>query len=84
MIDFWAEWCGPCRMIAPYVEQMATEYEGRAVVGKVNVEESPDIANRYGIRNIPTLLFLKGGELIDKQVGATTKTVLADKLNALL
>ena len=84
MIDFWAEWCGPCRVIAPYVEQVATEYEGKAVVGKVNVEQSPDIANRYGIRNIPTILFFKGGELVDKHVGATSKTVLADKLNALL
>jgi len=84
MIDFWAEWCGPCRMIGPFVEQIATEYEGRAVVGKVNVEQSPEIANKYGIRNIPTILFFKGGELVDKQVGATTKALLADKLNALL
>ena len=84
MIDFWAEWCGPCRMIAPFVEQIATEYEGKALVGKVNVEESPEIANKYGIRNIPTILFFKGGELVDKHVGATTKAVLTDKLNALL
>jgi len=84
MIDFWAEWCGPCRMIGPFVEQIATEYEGKAIVGKVNVEESPEIANKYGIRNIPTILFFKYGELVDKQVGATTKAVLAGKLNALL
>ena len=84
MIDFWAEWCGPCRVIAPYVEQLATEYEGKAIVGKVNVEDSPDIANRYGIRNIPTLLFIKGGELVDKQVGATSLAVLKNKLDALL
>ena len=84
MIDFWAEWCGPCRVIAPYVEQIAAEYEGRAVVGKVNVEQSPEIASRYGIRNIPMLLFFKGGELVDKHVGATNKAVLTDKLNALL
>ena len=84
LVDFWAEWCGPCRMIAPYVEQLATEYEGRAIVGKVNIEECPDITNQYGIRNIPTLLYFKGGEVVDKQVGATNKAVLAGKLNALL
>ena len=84
MIDFWAEWCGPCRVIAPYVEQIAEEYDGRAVVGKVNVEQSPEIANTYGIRNIPTLLFFKDGELVDKHVGATNKAVLTGKLNALL
>ncbi len=84
LIDFWAEWCGPCRMIAPYVEQIATEYEGKAVVGKVDIEQNNDIATRYGIRNIPTLLFFKGGEVVDKQVGMTTKAALAGKLNALL
>ena len=84
LVDFWAEWCGPCRMIAPYVEQLATEYEGRAIVGKVNIEECPDITNQYGIRNIPTLLYFKGGKVTDKQVGATNKAVLANKLNALL
>ena len=84
MVDFWAEWCGPCRVIAPYVEQLAAEYEGKVVVGKVNVEQCSDIANRFGIRNIPTILFFKGGELVDKHVGATSKAVLADKLNALL
>ena len=84
MIDFWAEWCGPCRAIAPYVEQIATEYEDKAVVGKVNIEESPDIINKFGIRNIPTILFFKGGELVDKQVGMTSKVMLANKLNALL
>jgi len=82
MVDFWAVWCAPCRAIAPYVEQMATEYEGRALVGKVDIEQSPDIANRYGIRNIPTLLFFKGGELVDKHVGMATKAVLANLLNA--
>ena len=84
LIDFWAEWCGPCRMIAPYIEQLATEYAGKAVVGKVNIEECPDITNQFGIRNIPTLLYFKGGEVVDKQVGATSKSVLAGKLNALL
>jgi len=84
MIDFWAEWCGPCRAIAPFVEQLAAEYEGKAVVGKVDIEKSPDIANKFGIRNIPTLLFFKGGELVDKQVGMTSKAALASKLSALL
>jgi len=84
MIDFWAEWCGPCRAIAPFVEQIATEYEGKAVVGKVDIEKSPGIANRFGIRNIPTLLFFKNGELVDKQVGMTTMTSLANKVSALL
>ena len=84
MVDFWAEWCGPCRVIAPYVEQMAAEYEGKAFVGKVNIEQSPAIADKYGIRNIPTLLFFKGGELIDKQVGATSKAVMMNKLDSLL
>ncbi len=84
MIDFWAEWCGPCRVIAPYVEQIATEYEGKAVVGKVDIEQCPDITNKYGIRNIPTILFFKGGEVVDKQVGMTSKSALAGKLNALL
>ena len=84
LVDFWAEWCGPCRMIAPYVEQLATEYEGKAVVGKIDIEQCTDITNKYGIRNIPTLLFFKGGEVVDKQVGMTSKATLADKLNALL
>ena len=84
MVDFWAVWCAPCRAIAPYVEQIATEFEGRAVVGKVDIEQSPDIANRYGIRNIPTILFFKSGELVNKQVGLTSKAALANILNGLL
>jgi len=84
MVDFWAVWCAPCRAIAPHVEQIATEYKGRAVIGKVDIEQSPDIANRYGIRNIPTILFFKNGELVDKTVGLTSKAALANMLNALL
>lgn len=84
LIDFWAEWCGPCRIVAPYVEQLAAEYEGRAVIGKVDVEQCPDITGKYGIRNIPTLLYFKDGKVVDKQVGAANKAILASKLETLL
>jgi thioredoxin 1 len=84
MIDFWAEWCGPCRMVAPIVEEMSNEYNGKAVIGKVNVDENPDISTKFGIRNIPTIIFLKGGQLIDRSVGAVPKNVLTEKMDALL
>ena len=80
LVDFWAEWCGPCRMVGPVVEELAKEYEGKAVVGKVDVDNNPEISTKYGIRNIPTLLFFKNGEIVDKQVGAVPKTVLSGKL----
>jgi thioredoxin 1 len=82
LVDFWAEWCGPCRMVGPVVEELANEYEGKAVVGKLNVDEHGDIAMRFGIRNIPTLLVFKNGEIVDKQVGVAPKNVLAGKLDA--
>lgn len=84
MIDFWAEWCGPCRMVGPIVNELATEYTGKAVVGKVNVDENPDISAKFGIRNIPTVIFLKAGQVVDKSVGAVPKNVLAEKMDALL
>jgi len=84
MIDFWAVWCGPCRIIAPIVEEMAGEYDGKAVIGKVDVDSNPNVAMKYGIRNIPTVLFIKNGEIADKQVGAAPKNVFTSKLNALL
>ncbi len=82
LVDFWAEWCGPCRMVGPLVEELSKDYDGKAVVGKVDVDSNPGISARFGIRNIPTILFFKGGEIVDKQVGAVPKTVLAGKLDA--
>jgi thioredoxin 1 len=82
LIDFWAEWCGPCRMVGPVVEELASEYEGRAIVGKLDVDANPQVSGKLGVRSIPTLLVFKNGQLIDKQVGAVTKHVLAQKLEA--
>lgn len=84
LVDFWAEWCGPCRMVAPFVEQISEEFEGKAVVGKVDVDNNPGVAAKFGIRNIPTILFFKNGEVADKQVGAVPKNTLVSKLEALL
>lgn len=84
VVDFWAEWCGPCRMIGPIIEELSKEYDGKATVGKVNVDHNPEISMKYGIRSIPTVLVLKNGEVVDKQVGVTTKKVLADKIEAAL
>lgn len=84
LVDFWAEWCGPCRMVGPVVEELAKDYEGKAVVGKVNVDQNPEVAGKYGIRSIPTILFIKNGEVVDKSVGAVPKTALSSKLDAQL
>ena len=84
LVDFWATWCGPCRMVAPTIEQLASEYEGRAVVGKVDVDENPQVAMQYGIRSIPALIFFKDGKPVDQIVGAAPKKMLADKLESLV
>lgn len=84
LVDFWAEWCGPCRMVGPMVDELATDFEGRALVGKVDVDTQNEIAAQFGIRNIPTLLIFKNGEVVDKQVGVAAKSVLSDKLEAVL
>ena len=84
LVDFWAEWCGPCRMVGPIVEELSKDYEGKAVVGKVDVDSNPGISMKFGIRNIPTILFFKNGEVADKQVGAVPKNTLSAKIDALL
>ena len=83
VVDFWAEWCGPCRMMAPIVDELSAEYGDRAVIGKCNVEDNDDITMKYGVRNIPTIIFLKNGELVDKQVGACSKEDLKAKIDKL-
>ncbi len=84
MIDFWAAWCGPCRMIAPLVDELHEEYKDKAIIAKVDVDSNQEIAMKYGVRNIPTILFLKNGEVVDKSVGAVPKNVLSDKIDAQL
>ncbi len=82
LVDFWAEWCGPCKMIGPVVEELAGDYDGKAVVAKLNVDENPQTTAKFGVRSIPTLLVFKGGQVVDKQVGAVPKSVLNQKLAA--
>jgi thioredoxin 1 len=84
VVDFWATWCGPCRMVAPIIEELAKEYEGKLVVGKCDVEENEDLAAEFGIRNIPTILFFKNGEVVDKLIGAQSKAKFEEKFQALL
>ncbi|MCI5707778.1 MAG: thioredoxin [Odoribacter sp.] len=84
MVDFWAEWCGPCKMMLPIVEEISAEFEGKLTVAKVDVDSSQGTAAKFGIRNIPTILFFKGGKVVDKQVGAVPKAALVDKINKLL
>ena len=84
LVDFWAEWCGPCRMVGPVIEQLGQEYEGKAIATKVDIDSNNETAAKYGIRSIPTILFFKDGKVVDKQVGAVPKKVLEDKLQAIL
>ena len=81
VVDFWAEWCGPCKMISPIISQLAEEYDGKIIVGKCNVEEEEDVAAQMGIRNIPTLIFFKNGQEVDRHVGAGNKAILQKKFD---
>ncbi|MEE3144910.1 MAG: thioredoxin [Bacteroidota bacterium] len=84
VVDFWAEWCGPCKMIGPIIDEMSKDYEGKALIGKVNVDQNANVSAQFGVRSIPTVLFIKNGEVVDKSVGAVPKATLDSKLEALL
>lgn len=84
ILDLWAAWCGPCRLVGPIIEEIGKDYDGKAVVGKLDVDGNPQTTTRFGIRSIPTILFFKGGQVVDKQVGAVPKSVLVSKLEKLL
>ena len=84
LVDFWAEWCGPCRMLGPIIEELSSDYDGKAVIGKVDVDSNQQFAAQFGVRNIPTVLIFKNGELVNRQVGVSQKSVYSDYIDALL
>ncbi len=84
VVDFWASWCGPCKKIGPYIEELAEQYKDKAIIGKVDVDENDELAVRFSVRNIPTVLFIRNGEVVDKQIGAAPKAILESKLQAIL
>lgn len=84
VVDFWATWCGPCKKVGPYIEELAEQYADHAIIGKVDVDDNDELAMRFGVRNIPTILFIRDGQVVDKQIGAAAKSVLEDKLKAIL
>ena len=84
LVDFWAPWCGPCRMLSPVIEELAADYDGKAKVCKVNTDEEQELAVKFGVRSIPTIIFLKDGELVDQMVGASSKQALAEKLDSII
>ncbi len=84
VVDFWAEWCGPCRLVGPIIDQLADEYEGRALIGKVNVDDNTNVSIKYNVKSIPTILFIKDGEVVERHVGTATKQALSAKIESLL
>ncbi|NOT37323.1 MAG: thioredoxin [Saprospiraceae bacterium] len=84
VVDFWAEWCGPCRLVAPIIDELSSEYTGKATIGKLNVDHNPEVSMQFGVRSIPTILFIKNGQVVDKHVGTATKATLKQKIDSLI